>query len=119
MPNVFHDAFEEDIANNRSMTLEDVWHAHNPELKPHVMMSIGQAAIGTNDTLLRTELISIVAIMLTRLENERFRNYTIIPVRLAHLLSRRPLTNSSLLGYDAVLYGPQPRQNSPGLLYQP
>lgn len=48
--------------------------------KPHVKLTMWSGATADPDRVLRSELLAIVAIMLTRLRMEKLKNHVVIPV---------------------------------------
>ena len=77
---MIHDDFEDYLVSERDWSPEEVWQARDRESKPHVLVTQAQALTGENDELLRSELLTLVAVMISRLEDENFQRHEIIPV---------------------------------------
>jgi hypothetical protein len=77
---VFDCACADKILHNPKLKPENAWQAHDSPAKPHVMLTIAHEFMGDNASLLRGEILSIVAITLTRLRSHSFQTHNIIPV---------------------------------------
>lgn len=64
---------------------------------PHVKASMFHGVDGINGMILREELLVIILVMISRLENEKFRKHAVVPVRHLHQASETLSTLLELL----------------------
>ncbi|RLL97217.1 hypothetical protein CFD26_106919 [Aspergillus turcosus] len=86
---IFHDAFDDDILHSKHWYPEDAWESVKPEDQPHVMLTLAHEYEVKDDSLLRGEVLAIVATMVTRLESESFKHHSIIPVMVLSFTAER------------------------------
>lgn len=81
-PEILHDVFDDDVLHSKNWYPKDAWQSGKPKDQPHVMFTVAHEYEGNDNSLLRGEVLAIVATMLTRLERNSFKHHNIIPVRL-------------------------------------
>lgn len=72
--------FKDAVLQDR--TPMEAWHILGDY--PHLMLTVAHKSDGRREYLLRGELLTIAAVMISRLRSQRFAQHTVIPVSNSH-----------------------------------
>ncbi|KAF7125773.1 hypothetical protein CNMCM5793_002066 [Aspergillus hiratsukae] len=85
---IFHRAFYDDVFHSKHWRPVDAWQSGKPKDQPHVMFTTAHKYEGNDNSLLRGEVLAIMAVMMIRLESGSFDQHNIIPVGFPELSNK-------------------------------